>query len=199
MIEPNIEEKASDVKKRNRRQKDKKPLDVKREIMSWIITLAVAAVVAMVVRCFIFEPVRVEGRSMLETLHHGEIVFVTKPEYLWGEPNRGDVIICRYPGRRENFVKRLIAVPGDTIEIRGTTVFINDVEQDESFLIPDLNRINHSMEPQTLHDNQYFVMGDNRDNSNDSRSASVGLISKNQIIGHVRYVIFPFNILRSVK
>ena len=71
---------------------------------------AVAA--ALLIRTFLFEPIRVDGESMCDTLQNGEIMLVTKPEYLTGDPQRGDVVICKYPGRTENFVKRVIGLPG---------------------------------------------------------------------------------------
>ena len=174
-------------------------MDIKKEIISWIITLAAAAAIAMLIRHFLFEPVRVEGRSMENTLIGGEIMFVTKPEYLFGVPQRQDVVICRYPNRKENFVKRLIGLPGDTIEMRGTKVFINGEELTEVYLTDSNNRYDKSMQPIVLGDDDYFVMGDNRDNSNDSRARAVGFLSRSQIIGHVRCVVFPFGNIRVIK
>ena len=96
--------------------KEKKPVNVKKEILSWILTLGAAVIIALVIRTFLFEPVRVDGHSMDDTLANGEIMFVTKPEYLTGDPQPGDVVICHYPGRGDtNFVKRVVGVPGDTL------------------------------------------------------------------------------------
>ena len=80
-------------------KKEKKKKTVKQEVISWIITILSAVVIALVVRMFLFEPIRVDGESMLDTLQDGEIVYVSKPAYLRGQFNRGDVIICRYPNR----------------------------------------------------------------------------------------------------
>lgn len=189
--EPALEESKSKTKK-----------SVKKEIMSWILTIVTAVVAALIIRTFLFEPIRVDGDSMSDTLHNSELVFVTKPEYLLGEPSRQDVIICRYPNRTQYFVKRLIALPGDTIEIvynrntRVNTVYVNGEAVEEPFLTKERNNDNNAMAPYTLGENEYFVMGDNRDNSNDSRF--VGPISRNQIIGHVRFVFFPFDSARSI-
>ncbi len=181
----------------NKKEKVKKPVDIKKEILSWILTLGAAVIIAMVIRTFVFEPVKVDGGSMLDTLSNGEIMFVTKPEYIWGNPARDDVIICHYPNRTEYFVKRVIAIPGDTIEIKGTDVFVNDALVDESFLSVNRNRYDHTMAKTTLGEDEYFVMGDNRDNSNDSRA--VGPLHRDQIVGHVRYVLFPFSQIRAIN
>jgi len=184
--------------------KAKPKKDAKKEMISWILTIITAVVAAFLIRTFLFEPIRVDGDSMSDTLLDKELVFVTKPEYYLGTPSRQDVIICKYPGRHNQyFVKRLIALPGDTVEIKydrqnGTnTLYVNGEAVSEPFLTPDKNNSNNAMAPETLGKDQYFVMGDNRDNSNDSRS--VGPITREQIIGHVRFVFFPFNEIRSIK
>ena len=84
-IQPETEEET-------KKGKGKKPVNVKKEILSWILTLGAAVVIALVIRTFLFEPVRVDGHSMDDTLANGEIMFVTKPEYLAGEPQHGDVV-----------------------------------------------------------------------------------------------------------
>ena len=183
--------------------KAKPKKDAKKEIVSWILTIDTAVAAAFLIRTFLFEPIRVDGESMTDTLLDKELVFVTKPEYYLGSPSRQDVIICKYPGRHNQyFVKRLIALPGDTVEIKydrqkGTnTVFVNGEALDEPYLTPERNNSNNSMQPLTLGQDQYFVMGDNRDNSNDSRY--VGTLHRSQIVGHVRFVFFPFSDVRSV-
>ena len=183
---------------------DKPKKDAKKEVISWILTIVTAIVAAFLIRTFLFEPIRVDGNSMSDTLHDKELVFVTKPEYYIGSPSRLDVIICKYPGRHNQyFVKRLIALPGDTVEIRydaaaGTnTLYVNGEVVDEPFLPPERTNSNNVYPLTTLDENEYFVMGDNRDDSNDSRS--IGPISRDQIVGHVQFVFFPFNNIRSVK
>ncbi len=186
--------------------KSKPKKDPKKELISWILTIVTAVAAAFLIRTFLFEPIRVDGDSMSDTLHDKELVFVTKPEYYLGTPSRQDVIICKYPGRHNQyFVKRLIALPGDTVEIKfdrmnGTnTLYVNGEAVSEPFLAPERNNSNNAMPPITLGEDEYFVMGDNRDNSNDSRYSGVGPISRSQIIGHVRFVFFPFNNIRGIE
>ena len=184
------------------RQENKKK-NVKKEIISWILTLGSAVIIALLIRTFLFEPIYVDGQSMCDTLQDREVMLVTKPEYIFGQPQRGDVVICKYPGRTENFVKRLMAVPGDTIEVRSNVVYINGVALDEPYLTPSRNDDGFSMDPMTLTDDQYFVMVDNRDNSHDSRNyygyGKPATLTRSQIIGHVRCVIFPFGNIRGIK
>lgn len=192
--------------KKNKKEKEKKT--PKQEIMSWILTLLAAVVIALLIRALLFEPIRVDGESMRDTLQDNEIVLVTKPDYLAGNFNRGDVIICRYPNRNSKtslqlggtlevsfvnhtlFVKRLIALPGDLLQIVEGAVYVNGELVDESNInMHSQSRTN--LDPYRLGEDEYFVMGDNRGNSNDSRA--VGPISRDMIVGHVRCVLWPLN------
>ena len=183
--------------------KEKKPVNVKKEILSWILTLGAAVIIALVIRTFLFEPVRVDGHSMDDTLANGEIMFVTKPEYLTGDPQHGDVVICHYPGRgNTNFVKRVVGVPGDTLMFVDNVLIRNGEVVDEPYLTPSRNQNGFSMLPITLGENEYFVCGDNRDNSHDCRNLNNGVpeaITRDMIIGHVRYVVYPFSDARSIN
>ncbi len=201
-------------------KKEKKKKTAVREIFEWILTFVVALLIALPFRAFAFEMVRVEGRSMDNTLSDGEVMLVSKLDYtsVWlsfpwqddkskenaaritagGNPERFDVVICRYPGRGDtNFVKRVVGLPGDTVEIRSGYLYINDQKIDEPY-IPDEYRSGYlnSYGPYTVPDDHYFVLGDHRNNSNDSRF--LGALPRNMIIGHVTTVLFPFNDLRGI-
>lgn len=198
-------------------QDPKAPISIKKEIISWVLHFAVALLLVIIIQAFIFIPVRVEGSSMADTLHNQDYLFTTKFDYILGEPQRQDVVICHYPGRTrealwglvtlpENFVKRIIAIPGDTIEIqydsaqRQNVVLINGQPLSEPYLTPANNQERYPMAPITLGEDQYFMIGDNRDDSNDSRNlASVGPIERKDIVSHVRFVFFPFNQWRGVQ
>lgn len=181
----------------------KKKTNVKKEIISWILTLGSAVVIALLIRTFLFEPIRVEGSSMCDTLADKEIMFVTKPEYLFGNPQVGDVVICKYPDRTEYFVKRVMGVPGDVLEVKSNVVYRNGEAVDEPYLTPDRNKNGFTMEPFTLGGDEYFVMGDNRDNSHDCRNLTSGrpaALKRNQIIGHVQFAMISFDkIFRGVE
>ena len=187
-------------------KKVKKPF--KQEICEWAGTLLIALLIAFLARSFVFEPVRVDGNSMYPTLHNGEFMYVSKLDYgtaflgipftgigvyvpIGGEPERFDVIVCNYPNRRtdtgarQNFVKRVVGLPGDTVEIRDGFLYVNGVKYDEPFLA---EYIALDYGPSTMGKGEYFVMGDNRNNSNDSRAT--GPITRDMIVGRVEGVIW---------
>ena len=277
--------------KKNKKEKVKRSLGM--EILSWVLTLLVAVAAALVIRSVIFEPVRVDGHSMDDTLADKEIMFVSKFDYsstwfcfpwqsseakenaprltLFGNPKQFDVVICRYPGRGDtNFVKRVVGLPGDTVELREGYLYVNGEKYDEPYINDEyrtgpLNTFSEFRVPSKgdsfsyrdnslwvngqqwkyrgtrlagtaengdkleyynsengkdvlklngkeianeaelksiegieykLDQDYYFVMGDHRNNSNDSRS--VGPIDRSMIIGHVRQVVFPFGQWRGV-
>ena len=218
------EETRETAKKKNRKEKKKRT--VGQEIVSWIVTILIAVVAALLIRSFIFEPVRVDGSSMDDTLANGEIMFVTKYDYstTWlslpwqdnaakqtmprinfgGDPKRFDVVICRYPGRGDtNFVKRVVGLPGDTIRLENGYLYVKEPGQEEEVkyeepYISDEYRKGplNTFNAYTVPEGKYFVMGDHRNNSNDSRS--VGAIERSMIVGHVRQVVYPFSEWRSI-
>ena len=207
--------------KKGKKDKKKENRTVGQEILSWVLTILVAVVAALVIRSVIFEPVRVDGESMDDTLANGEIMFVSKFDYsstwltlpwqdnakketaprftIGGDPKRFDVVICRYPGRGDtNFVKRVVGLPGDTIQLIDGYLYVNDEKYDEPYINDDYRtgRLN-TFGPYTVPEGKFFVMGDHRNNSNDSRS--VGPIERNMIVGHVRQVLYPFGQWRSIQ
>ena len=206
--QPETEEKAEGtVEEAPQEKPEKKSLG--REILEWVVTIVAAVAIALVIRTFIFEPVRVDGQSMDDTLADGEIMIVSKLGYssfdfiggrvsAFGNPKRFDVVICRYPGRGyTNFVKRVVGLPGDTGSVQDGYLYINDEKYDEPYINDDYRSgYLNNFAPFTVPDGQYFVMGDHRNNSNDSRS--IGPIDRNMIVGHVVQVVFPFSSFRSI-
>ena len=184
-----------EIEKLKKKGKEIKQKTVGSEIISWILTIATAVVLALVIRTFLFEIYGVDGRSMTNTLQNHEKLFCTKLDYLTGEPERGDVVICHYPGRgNQAFVKRLVGLPGDTVEMKDRHLYVNGVQIADPVNMGTAP--NYSMDKFTLDEDEYFVLGDNRGNSNDSHS--IGPIPRSMIIAHVRTVIWPFNSIREV-
>jgi len=189
------EKTTEEPKKRWFKKKEKEKKTPMQELREWVVTLLVAIVIALVVRSFLFEPVRVDGSSMSTTLSNGEVMFVTKPEYLLGDPQRFDVVICHYPGRgNTNFVKRVVGLPGDTVEVKGGYLYVNGEQYDEPYIT---HRPDYTLSAYTVPEGQYFVLGDNRSNSNDSHL--IGPIDRDMIKGHVRSVFWPLDAWRTIK
>ncbi|MBR4068552.1 MAG: signal peptidase I [Clostridia bacterium] len=207
-LEEQLEQQSQQLQEKSEQQNEETKVEEKkplwREILSWVTTLGMAVIIALAIRAFVFEPIRVDGESMMDTLLDGEIMIVTKPEYLFGDPQVGDVIICHYPGRgNTNFVKRVIGVPGDTLEIRDDVVYRNGEVVEEPYLTPARNVKGFDMAPFTVGEDQFFVAGDNRDNSHDSRNyyyiGGPAAIDRSMIVGHVRWVVLPFDHMRGVE
>ena len=184
---------------RNKKAKKEKPKkSMKQEIFEWVMVFVVAAALAFVVRTFIFEPVRVDGSSMLNTLTDSDFMIATKFDYLFSDPERFDIVICDYPNTDDGMyrVKRVIGLPGETIELRGGELFVDGEHIEQNF---DMTPNETNYGPLTVPEGCYFVMGDNRNNSRDSRSPMVGPLKRSQIKGHVRCVVFPFSRMHWVE
>ena len=177
---------------------EKPKKSIKQEIFEWIMVFVVAAAMAFVVRTFIFEPVRVDGASMMYTLTDSDFMIATKFDYLFSNPERFDIVICHYPNTDDGMyrVKRVIGMPGEKVELSAGNLFINDELVAQDF---DMTPNNTFYGPIVVPEGHYFVLGDNRNNSKDSRSAMVGCLPRDMIKGHVRAVVFPFKNARLIK
>ncbi len=166
---------------------------IAKEILEWALTIIIPVVAALLIHQYLFTFARVDGTSMLDTLHENNIMGVSRLHYRLNEPQRGEIITCNYPGEGNKlFVKRIIGLPGETIEIREGTVYIDGEPIAETYL----TRVDdQSMDPITLAKDEIFVMGDNRPVSRDSRA--VGPLTLDEIYGRVLFVAFPFNEIRS--
>ena len=161
------------------------------EIGAWIKTLASAAVYATLIVTFGFQVARVEGPSMAPTLADHDRLIVNKAAYLsWiGEPRVGDIVMLYYPNNPEKtFVKRVIAAEGDTVRIVAGKVYRNDVLMDDSF-VPDEYRSHDDWGPEVVPEGYYFVLGDNRNRSSDSRHWR--FVPKRYIVGRVQLRWWP--------
>ena len=156
------------------------------------IEIAAAFVIALILRRFVCALAIVKGRSMLDTLNNRELMFALRYG-LFGEPARFDVVICRYPGRKGLFVKRVIALPGETISMEEDIVYINGEPIGENFARRKCLR---AIEERTMGENEYFLMGDNRPGSHDSRR--VGPIKREAILYHAVSVVWPLKKRRKI-
>ncbi|HEY0080911.1 MAG TPA: signal peptidase I [Pyrinomonadaceae bacterium] len=153
--------------------------------------LIFALMIAALTVVFIVQPVKVEGTSMLPRLHDGERIFVNKLVYYGLPPlSRGDIVVFWYPNDPDkSYIKRVIGLPGESVEVRDGRILINGRELPEPYLDPHLNAAHANIAPTYVKQHYYFVMGDNRDNSYDSRSW--GLVPAKYIYGKALFRYWP--------
>lgn len=164
--------------------------------MSWLPEVLGAFAAALFLRLFVLTLAHIKGRSMLPTLHDRDFALVWRLPYLFCPPRRGDIVVCHYPGRKmkrfpflpQAFAKRVIGLPGDTVEWLEGELLLNGAPLREPYLDPARCRIQRTRPPLTLGPGEFYVLGDNRDNSNDSRS--VGPIRQRAIRGRVVCLVF---------
>lgn len=166
----------------------------KKEIFDWVIAIVAAVLLSFLIRQYIFQPSQVKMSSMFPTLKENEIILVNKLTYKLREPQRGDIIVFQPPNSQEHYVKRIIGLPGEEIEIRNGGVYINQERVEEPYISVETDGL---FNPTQLSDNEYFVMGDNRQNSMDSRA--FGPISSQTIVGKAILVYWPLQEIKSLS
>jgi signal peptidase I len=160
-----------------------------REIRGWARDLAVALVLALVIIVFLYQPVKVEGTSMAPLLSDQERIFINKFVYRFEPIGRGDVIVFWYPlDRSKSFIKRVVGLPGESVEIRRGHLFVDAKEIDEPYVPPNFFD-GSSYGPIHLGMQEFFVMGDHRDSSNDSRV--FGPVPRTSIYGKAVFAYWP--------
>ena len=155
-------------------------------------------ILVVCIRVFIFDPIRVDGPSMNNTLKNGEIVILNKIEYRKKEIKRYDVVVIQLEDKK--IIKRVIGLPNEKIEVHDNKVYADGKELDSSFTstrTPDFKMEDIGLTK--IPGDSYLVMGDNREISLDSRDKSVGTIKKSQIVGKASFVIWPFKKFGKVK
>ena len=171
-----------------------------KNVIEWVKDILIAVVFAAVILTFI-KPIIVQQQSMEPNFHASDYLISSRQSYkLFGEPQRGDVIVFKSEllddnGNEKNLIKRIIGLPGDVIEITDGYVYVNGEKIQEDYL-PGQG-ISGEMDAITVPENQLFVMGDNREVSEDSRSPRVGTIDESTIVGKVVLRVYPFNNMKT--
>lgn len=175
---------------------EKEPFSWKAEIISWVQILVTAAVIAFVLNTFIIANSKVPTGSMETTIMAGDRVIGSRLSYTFGQPDRGDISIFIYPddeaiGVKTYYVKRVIGMPGDTVDIVDGKIYINnsDIPLDEPYL-------HEEMDPEPpqhfeVPENSYFMMGDNRNHSNDGRRWNNKYVNEDKMVAKVMIQYFP--------
>ncbi|MBR1585747.1 MAG: signal peptidase I [Clostridia bacterium] len=187
-------------------EKQKKSL--LREASSLLLMLLCAAALVFLLQAYVVQFIRVDGTSMTNTLQNGEIMLISKLDHSY---QRNDIVVCHYPNRLDGdinlgaslalsrhtiFVKRLVALPGDTVAITDGKLYVNGA------IVPDPEYMGSAPRDyplRTLGEDEYFVIGDNRFSSHDSRAGDVGPIGLSMLRGKVKYVIWPLTGIRRVE
>ena len=169
-----------------------------KNILKDFLSYALIILIVVVIRVFIFDPVRVDGPSMNTTLTNGEVVVLNKFEYRKKDIKRYDIVVINVDGKK--IIKRVIGLPNEVIEIKNNEVYIDGKKIKNSFASSksddfDLRQIGLKKIP----GDSYFVLGDNREVSLDSRYREVGTIKKEQIVGKAAVIVWPLNKVRTIK
>ncbi len=167
------------------------------EIKEWVIVIIIGLAAVFLIRNFGFRITEVKGSSMVPNYVHGEYVFTDILSYKISDPRRNDIVICEYNDgiEDENFIKRIIGCPGDEINIffdeeeKCYKTEVNGEILSERYINEPMADMGDWDYPITLDDDEYFVMGDNRNVSADSRDSYIGLFSRDEIVGKVRFKI----------
>src|SRR3954451_601445 len=162
-------------------------------LATWSRDLLISVVMAVLVILFLYQPVKVEGTSMMPSLVDQERIFINKFVYKYGigDVQRGDMVVFWFPvDPTKSYIKRVIGLPGDVIEVDDGTVFVNGKTLQEDY-VPDEYRDRMSMSSYTVGPDEYFVLGDHRSSSNDSRSW--GAVPRHYIYGKAVFVYWPLN------
>jgi signal peptidase I len=167
--------------------------------LSWVRDLAFSVLLAVILIVFIYQPVKVEGTSMMPALTDQERIFINKFTYRFGTGNieRGDMVVFFFPlDHTKSYIKRVIALPGDTVQIEKGTVYVNGERLAEPY-VPDEYRDRQALALETVPADHYFVLGDHRSSSNDSRAW--GTVPRNNIYGKAVFVYWPLDKMGRLK
>ena len=171
-----------------------------RELFGFIVFIVIVDAVSYFVVAFVGQRTQVSGESMETTLADGDHLIVDKISYRFRDPKRYDIVV--FPYRYEEntyYIKRIIGLPGETVQIADGYVYINGVLLDEHYGNEVMNNPGLAAEPITLGADEYFVLGDNRNNSQDSRSANVGVIHRDELLGRAWIRIWPLDKFGVIK
>lgn len=171
--------------------------NIKKEVISWIKLIAAAFVIAFILKTYVFQIALVNQISMEPTLHEGEILVIAKVNYLFSDPARGDIVVLKDELENKYLIKRTIGLPGEVVDIRNNKVYV-----DEKELEPDYTEAptqDNGFVKSKVPEGKYFVMGDNRPHSRDSRSDTVGFVNRGNIVGKAVFRIWPLSKIGIVR
>lgn len=205
-MQQDLQQGQGDTEERNE-QPVKKP---KNEVLEWIKAIVIALVLVILIRWLLFKPFIVDGPSMQPNFHTGERLIVNEILYDIRSPKRGEIIVFHVPAEGRDFIKRVIGVAGDKVEVKGDTVTVNGEVIEEPYLKEAIesahsqNRLwnnkdfpNEEVAESTVPEGHVFVMGDNRSDSKDSRM--IGFVPLGDIVGRADLIFWPIQDIELIK
>ena len=182
------------MENKEKEAQEKEPFSLKKEILSWIWIIVVAAAIAFFLNTFIIANSRVPSGSMENTIMTGDRVIGSRLSYRLHDPERGDIAIFHFPDDptgKTLYVKRVIGLPGETVQITGGHIYIDGELLEAGDGLDEVSLAGLAEHPITLGKDEYFLLGDNRESSEDSRFINIGNVKREQIIGTVWIRILP--------
>lgn len=182
-----LEEEEQPRKKKKKKKQEKEEINIVKDLISLALYILAIVAVCWLILTYVGQRTEVSGDSMNDTLHNGDSLWIDKLSYHFKDPERFDIVVFPYEEEDDTYyIKRIIGLPGETVYIdEDGVIYINDepLEEDYGKEVIEENHRGLAAEPVTLGDDEYFVMGDNRNNSRDSRLSDVGNIHKNKFVG----------------
>ena len=179
-------------------QEDNKRRDrhgILKEVLDWVVFFVILIGLTFLINTYVGQRTYISGPSMQPTLHDGDNLIVDKISYRFTDPKRYDIIVFPYRYQNDTFyIKRIIGLPGETVQIINGYVYINgELREDEVYGAEVMEDAGIASEPITLGEDEYFVLGDNRNHSSDSRDPNVGVLHRDELIGRAWVRIWPLD------
>lgn len=183
------------------RRRRKVNVTLAREVFTWVGEIAIAVLIALVLMYFVGYRASVVGQSMLGTLAEGDEVLVNRFVYKLTQPKANDVVVFLPNGNEKShlYIKRVIGVPGDKVQIKNGAVYVNGELFEEAVDVSAIEHPELAEEEIEVGEDEFFVLGDNRNNSEDSRYANIGNVKKEHIVGKAWFIISPLKSVGFVK
>ncbi len=174
---------------------------IMRELFGWVLYILIVVGLTYLILTYVGQRTRVSGHSMETTLSDGDNLIVDKLSYRFGDPKRYDIIVFPYKYKENTYyIKRIIGLPGETVQVTDGYAYIDgELLESDVYGAEIMDNSGIAGEPLTLDEDEYFVLGDNRNNSSDSRDPSVGILTREDLLGRAWIRIYPFDKMGVIK